>query len=919
MFRYYQTGETSDWTPIQDGKDVLDRAKKLGAVKLTILAVSDVVDDSVDKHNLAYKGPLYFDLDYKDDIPQAIASAKQLADRLKLLGVPEQAIQVVASGGKGLHLFVPAELFSSGRAVKNLPLIYKEMALELHVLGMDFQVYSQGRGVSWRMLNVQRADGNYPVPLTLAELDSLTEEGYREIVKAPRPAVVYDCKGVTAVGLEEMYERAKKKVRAKPTSTMAVASEELIKIRDVTPNCIEALVAYKVKGDVQYNPAALQLGIYAARAGVSQEVSDALCSRLAENAASSKYNTKRLRYEHAVGMVRYCQSNQSKTFSCNAMRGVLANRVCEGCPIYKQETADDDAGLELGIVEKEDGYYLRGEKTDRRISTFVLQPVKVHLLEPQGGGCPVRVSTVMDITRNQERIGTITFDESSWNSKAGFVRELEGIGNLSFVGTDTDVQRIKHTVYEEGREMGEVTQVLAAGIHVHKVGRRQVRVYVEPSYSFNQLQVQGTHQLGRSIPAAPHLKDIVIPDEGDADLKQALTDLLHVNSADIVAQILGWCCACHLKVHFMQRFSQFPLLSLWGNAGAGKTKTATLFAWLNGCDYNLEDAPVNLSSITTWALLSYCSSTTTVPRLLDEFNKAKMRRTYDMCGEVMKAGWNGQVIARGTPSSKRGVGPEVLETPITGPMLIMSEQAPEMPALQQRMVQVMLTRHGREGCEDRYEAAVSQRRQLLKIAKAMVGVALRTNEAWLEERMNSYRDLMPKEIDERPRYSYQVIMVGIDFFQKTCEAVGLDLGEEVKRLKAALLDTLKTQGREITLAKSRTEVDAVMEDVASMIALSDDGSETWLTRFKHFSVDADGDYLYLDLPIVHLMYKRYQKHQRGVVIIESASQFAKLLAQEPYFVSATEVRNDMVLGRPVVKLDIQKMANKGHLVSMFTG
>ena len=48
MFRYYQTDEKGRWSPIPDTADVEERVKGLGGRKLSILAVSEQVDDDVD-------------------------------------------------------------------------------------------------------------------------------------------------------------------------------------------------------------------------------------------------------------------------------------------------------------------------------------------------------------------------------------------------------------------------------------------------------------------------------------------------------------------------------------------------------------------------------------------------------------------------------------------------------------------------------------------------------------------------------------------------------------------------------------------------------------------------------------------------------------------------------------------------------
>lgn len=921
MFRYYQTGEKSPWIPIADDEDVDSKALAAGAKKMTILAVSEVIDENtVNKTELAYKGPLYFDIDCKNDLGQAIESACMLVDRLVELNVPIELIEIVASGSKGLHVMVPQSLFSSGRKIQHLPAIYMEMAKELHVLGLDFQVYSGGRGVSWRIRNQQRYDDAYPVPLTSEELHSLTADTYKQIVASPREVPIVDCKGVSAPGLTTIYDRAKKALTNKPKNKIVVTDLQLEDIKEVPPPCMQELAEYHVKPALNYNEVAMQFASYVARSGVEESKWEPLASRMAESATSSQYDSLRKRHTHLLGVINYARANSQHTFACNAMRGVLKSRVCDECPINNPADSVADSGLELGIIEKDDGYYLMGEKSDRKISTFILEPIDVYLEDDQFSKSPIRMATDFEIRFEGKTVGTAHFPESSWTSKSAFLRELEGVGNLAFIGSDTDIQKIKHVVYREDREVGEITRVHTAGMHLQSIGDTEIRVYVEPNMSLNQMRVRDTHKLIGSLPAPPRISKVKVPTKGDPDVKYALQKLMRVNGKKEVSQILGWFCAVHLKMHFMKRWSQFPLLLLWGNAGSGKTVSASLFAWLNGCDYTLEDAPLNLSSITPFAITSYAAGTTTIPRLCDEYNKSKMtRKLYDHCGEIMKAAWGGQIIAKGTLGRSKTAGvvnAEVAEIPISGPLVVMSEQRPEMPALLQRSVDVMLTRETRKGCDEYFLDASEKRRDLARLGKAMVAEALCCSEEWVEDRMRENLEFVPREMDDRPKYSFQVLLTGLDFLNLTCKSIGIDVREDVGTLKTHLIDVLEENGHLMASLNARSEVDSILDDIGTMISLSDDGNKIGITRSKHYeTVD---DKLLLDIPMIHAMYKRFKGSLKETVVISSTSQFAILLKQEPYYAGEMFIE-EMSTSRSMVKLNLPKMEDKGILISMFTG
>jgi hypothetical protein len=181
--------------------------------------------------------------------------------------------------------------------------------------------------------------------------------------------------------------------------------------------------------------------------------------------------------------------------------------------------------------------------------------------------------------------------------------------------------------------------------------------------------------------------------------------------------------------------------------------------------------------------------------------------------------------------------------------------------------------------------------------------------------MNAYRSTVPVELDDRPRFSYQVLLTGLDFFSHCCRELGLSLDAEVRELKRCLIEVLTNESDEIARGKVRSEVDAVLEDIGTMIALSAD-SEQWLRVGRHYVVT--DDFLLLDLPVVHALYKRYKTSMRDSVTIDSTAQFITLLKQEIYY-DGTVILPDMGVNRPVTKLSLAKMDEKGMSVTLFTG
>ena len=767
MFRYYSITEKSPWEITLDTADAINSLVEQGCAMVSVLGISDQVTDDTDTDKLTYKGGLYFDIDNEGELDRSIASLKSLLSKLKEQGVDRQDIAVWASGKKGFHLQVAEKVFSTGRAVRYLPYIYKEMALELFVDGLDMMVYSAKRGRLWRQENVRRSDnGKFKVRILPDEVDSLTVESYAEITDKPRNLEQLG-NNKEATKLSVLFEVCKKRVTAKQKQKAQEISSELSdeflsQFSEDLPGCMQKLVEEgDTEGTANFNQAAMQFGIFVARAAMKRAVWEPLTESMAANVKSGSYKTERDRKEHIIGMISYASSVPSMKFSRGALFSVIS--PCGSCPICQsedgegiQDVQEDNMG---GITERGDGYYVSTGEGARRITTYTIKPENYFTAKAQDTELTRRTGIEAIVQVKGKDIASVRIDEGAWDSKGSLIKELRGIHNLAFLGGDQEVQRLKHYLFTKEFDMGEIQQVFSAGIHRHTVGRRTTLVYVEPGFSVTAQKERDTHYVDGRIPAPPRISQQEFPKVDDPEFRETIKALLKVNKPHIVGQILGWFAACHLKVHLQSVENQFPILNLWGNAESGKTTTACLFACLNGCDYIMEDSPMSLGGTTPWAVASFAGSTTTTPRLLDEFNKSKIREgNYNYFAEVMKAAWNNQTFSKGGISSGAKVdgngrsGASVVDYKISGPLVVMSEQSPEMPALKQRMVQVSMSTKSREGLDEEFSIVLDNREHLWQLARAMVWQSLSTLPSWTKEKMKAYKADIPRKIEARSNY-----------------------------------------------------------------------------------------------------------------------------------------------------------------------
>lgn len=284
MYRYYQTSEKSKWKLITDTDDVIEQVKGSGGIKATILALSEEISEESDTSNLKYKGPFYADIDCKEGLQQAAKSTKKLVSSLNNRDIDESQIQIFASGSKGFHILVHEKNFSSGRPVKSLPKIYKEMALALFVEGMDLQVYSMGRGNCWRIENIKRYDGNYRVRITLKELEVVIDKGkpaYELLVAEPRKARTNPEPTPTkSHNLEALFNKSRTAASKDPKVPEPIESGKLkATFPEELPQCITDLREGKIRKGINFNQASLTVSTYIARVGLDDNDANPILSK----------------------------------------------------------------------------------------------------------------------------------------------------------------------------------------------------------------------------------------------------------------------------------------------------------------------------------------------------------------------------------------------------------------------------------------------------------------------------------------------------------------------------------------------------------------------------------------------------------------------------------------------------------------
>ena len=665
------------------------------------------------------------------------------------------------------------------------------------------------------------------------------------------------------------------------------------------------------------------------RASVSSE------KRNTEGAAHNEAEAGNVRESEADADARDSDTAEDQEFNDavaditdeSGFGGVAATPAGTGDPDDDDEGKFNVNNNAEGFTENPEGYgFINGEGDLRRISNFILDFDSIFFERIENLGEERRTAVSASVLINKKRVGYVIIEEQAWSSKASFISFFSGISNAGFYGKDDDVQRMKIVLMRDIEERAmAIRRVTSIGIHRQRVAETDVFTYVEPGFSFNTLGENNTYQVAGQIPCAPKLQhNTGITNKRET--QNALYALTKINSDIKIAQIIGWYCACFLKQHIHAAYGQFPLLGFSGPAGAGKTNQATIVACLHGVDYRENSSPVSLPQASQFAVWKAIRDSMTIPRIMEEYNKSKLPRTFITFGEIFKDCWNQFSVQRGTLSNskKHGdnqIGAHVTEFPLSAPVVVLSEQAVMMPALVERMIQISFTKQDLDipGARDAFEFCTQNKQYYNDFARSANNLAVMVTVAQVRELIEANKLLVPREVGDRPQFSWAVVIAGLDFFEQICSNAGLDMENRIAELRNSLFYMLKSDATILAMVKQRSEVDIVMEKFATMAAMSDsEGSIPWLLEHVHYMrVD---DYLYLDGLVAHAQYRSFcHRVDNALPVIDEFNQFKTLLRSEAYAEDLAAYIPGFARDRAVFKLSLSKMAEKGIEIAAFVG
>ena len=946
LYKYYQVhGGEELWTPCTDTTD-------LEAIKPTFVTVLScdtlLAKDSpgVLVDNAKYLGPLYFDLD-SEDITDSIAGAKVLWAKLQGYGLLASDVEIYLSGKKGLHFLVQPIVFMEKIApVNRLPAIYKELAFSLAVDTMDFAVYSARRGRMFRTHYNVRENGNYKVQITATELEDLTAESYQAICKNPRPLTPKTPAHRPAFSI--LYEGTRQKVQA--LKKARVKPVDAAMLRRHLPIVKRLMDGERIKESAGFNKIAIQLGIYAFAAKLSEDELIEQCQGLinGHHGDGYRYNSASKRENELRRMYNYLEDGVGYDYAIGPISAMLEQR-------NEFDEDDENSSEELtiednsGIFTKGNHYFAATEQGDRHIMDARFDDVET-LLDPASDSIALIKATLFTGTKSYR----VKLEREAFSGNGNLHKAISDKG-AAFTGTDIHARYIYTHMLKETKVNGITSYATTSeGLDLVCMPHSAILEAREPFLIWADASVvrvpESLRDKGLRMELAPEqgqlplLKtdlvnnptwpEFVTANEDNADKFQSVLEgLIECQTPCSLANLIGWTTASFFTQLFRKVYSQFPLLHIAGPAGTGKTQMMMALMRM----FYKEQAPQMFSAGSTiFSLHTAMGSSASIPVVLDEYKPHTMHpQKVEDLRSAFRSSYNGQAVARGGGNRMSSSFKALSYTYLLGPTVFMSEAAESESAILHRSVVVTLKRQpGRFAAKSapawgKLQAAPN----LLGIFGAHLAASIieRYTPARLKEEFDpihaaALKKWMPQPEDnlentdaetlklknnmqERVLFNYAVAEFGLQVFKSTVELFFPGKVEHFADLLNPLITAQYTELHNV-VSTSIPEYLKVLDEFSNMSRFPlDHGSR--LGNKADFEIGSIGGKATLNI-IAKLAYNKYRMHCRTINALPmymNAESFAQSLKNCPVFI--TTGTGTKTISQETLVLDYEEMQRKG--------
>ena len=553
------------------------------------------------------------------------------------------------------------------------------------------------------------------------------------------------------------------------------------------------------------------------------------------------------------------------------------------------------------VVERDGRWWVWKKDGEVPISNFILEPTRRIRIERQ------EVLEALVCQNGSGKRSEITLWPHHFAQKASFKRALGDLGS-GYTGSEDQLQEIK--VLQAYKPCPKYEGESKLGIHLRS--KQWVLVAsdktittdgeIEDLIFWSDSPTRIKYQSGDIKTATP---------EDIGAVAGALTDF---NAQGVCACVVGWIMAVPFKARLPkavpQLRRQFPLLLLWGERGAGKTKTVEAIVLPFFSDH---EGARKCDEMTRFTFMLNAHSTNLIPLAFDEYKPSKLnaKQVQDV-SSFCRSSYDALTGERGQ-SGPDGLGSRTFT--YTAPVVIMGEQSLIEPALKERIIEVIFTKEGRRGARHIQDFMMLN---LAGVGQAFIKWSLGVSDDEIAQVWRSEFAAADKVFEDRVRQNIATIRMGWRMWEKFLAGFSTRTGvKDIEKMLAAI-DASQKGALIGDGPRAKSDVDLIIEGFGAMAAMGKD----FLKEGEDWKVGEEGRKLMLRLQTVYPKFKKWAREFGfdGEVLDEAS--FKRRLKSESYFAGRTtmQIIEEKIYQKSVVKvysLDVGKCDAAGLDLSGF--
>ena len=852
MLKYFKGDGKSAWL-LRDEQDC-----PKDSTFETVLSLEFNPDDLESTLDQTYWGPFYFDID-NENISLAFDDTRKLVKHLvKAYNLnPEVDMQIFSTGKKGFHILLNPYLFLEKKGYKLLPYRYKLMATSIKNAvnaTIDMAVYSGKKGRMWRIANKQR-DDNQRYKVLISYTDVLSESVEYVINKSAAPG--RETLAWTKVKKNSLLQSLFKSCDI-PVQTQK-APIETAKLKEMpTPKGIIKLANLEdIKPDARFNGLILNAAVYGARMGWTEVQTIQYFEKIL-NYESSVYKNREVKLEHFQSIFKFVKENEDYKFDCHFLSTIVEVNCAEMHVLsedIEEESFDDD----FGIYSKNNSYFLATEDGSRRLTGFIIKIL--HDIKDQNGD----ISYELSLKNARNRIRNIIIPENALASKATFAKYLSP--DFPIFCSEKELTMISWHIRREEPTL----QIGRDYIGLHYIDKKWHYANSAGSMSLDK-DIDRVKVNAKSLTIVNTSLDKDWPALNTEQLAKATEAMFSFNVPQVAVPLTLWFMASFFKPHYQETYSQFPLLFVFGEAGAGKTtsilKLRRLFA--------MDDVSLkSIADVTQFSLMAACNSSNMIPLILDEYKPMMMKETQaQLVSRLIRGAYNSSKGERGTAQQ------EIISYYYRAPIVLLGEQSIIETAVQHRVIEVQLTRQYLNViAKEKFDVVDDVNLEAYGKMMLTHAMAIKPEEV-KPAYTKAFTGLLEDGLDlpERPMFNIAVLRATLTYLEEFLELNGVDMKVFLEEKFSAYVEHIKSGNTIIDSLINKNDVVKIIEVFNQMADFST--AQVNIVANSHYMYK-DG-FVHLDIESIYPLFSKYNKDYNLGLFDPGYVSFMKMLQKESF-------------------------------------